>query len=206
MLYKEVLDRKTYSLLNNLQSIPELSKTRLVGGTALALQCGHRVSVDLDLFGEFDSSLPLEMFISQCGNCVIKTGSNRLMQFFEIDGIKVDFVNYSYPWLKPTVIEEEIKLASIEDIAAMKVNAIINRGSKKDFVDLYQLLSIFSLGEIFSFFSQKYNTGNIQTALRSMTYFVDAELETLPKMLCPFDWNIAKNKIKESVRQFESKE
>lgn len=199
MLQKQVVDERTFLLLEKLQSIPELKDLRLVGDTSLALQLGHRISIDLDLFGSFDSSLPLEMFLFDFEN-VNKTGSNRFMQFFEIDGVKVDFVNYNYPWLNEPLIEEGIKLASIEDIAAMKINAIINRGTKKDFIDIDFLLERYSLVQILELYQQKYGVKDYQIALRCLSYFEDAENETMPRMLVKKDWKTIKSDIIERIR------
>lgn len=186
-------------MLKELQAIPELKELRLVGDTSLALQLGHRISIDLDLFGSFDSSLPLEMFLFDFEN-VNKTGSNRFMHFFEIDGVKVDFVNYNYPWLNEPLIEEGIKLASIEDIAAMKINAIINRGTKKDFIDIDFLLERYTLVQILELYQKKYEVKDYQMALRSLSYFEDAENEAMPRMLVKKDWKTIKSDIIEKIR------
>lgn len=186
-------------MLKELQAIPELKELRLVGDTSLALQLGHRISIDLDLFGSFDSPLPFEMFLFDFEN-VNKTGSNRFMQFFEIDGVKVDFVNYNYPWLNEPIIEEGIQLASIEDIAAMKINAIINRGTKKDFIDIDFLLERYSLAQILELYQQKYGVKDYQIALRCLSYFEDAENETMPRMLVKKDWKTIKSDIIEKIR------
>ena len=199
MLQRQVVDEKTFLLLKELQAIPELKELRLVGDASLALQLGHRISIDLDLFGSFDSSLPLEMFLFDFEN-VNKTGSNRFMQFFEIDGVKVDFVNYNYPWLNEPLIEEGIKLASIEDIAAMKINAIIHRGTKKDFIDIDFLLERYSLVQILELYQQKYGVKDYQMALRSLSYFEDAENEAMPRMLVKKDWKTIKSDIIEKIR------
>ena len=199
MPQRQVVDEKTFLLLKELQVIPELKELRLVGDTSLALQLGHRISIDLDLFGSFDSSLPLEMFLFDFEN-VNKTGSNRFMQFFEIDGVKVDFVNYNYPWLNEPLTEEGIKLASIEDIAAMKINAIINRGTKKDFIDIDFLLERYSLAQILELYQQKYGVKDYQIALRCLSYFEDAENETMPRMLVKKDWKTIKSDIIEKIR------
>jgi len=199
VLQRQVVDEKTFLLLKELQAIPELKELRLVGDTSLALQLGHRISIDLDLFGSFDSSLPLEMFLFDFEN-VNKTGSNRFMQFFEIDGVKVDFVNYNYPWLNEPLIEEGIKLASIEDIAAMKINAIINRGTKKDFIDIDFLLERYSLVQILELYQQKYGVKDYQIALRCLSYFEDAENEAMPRMLVKKDWKTIKSDIIEKIR------
>ncbi len=200
MLYKQTVDTKILNILKELQTLPELMEMRLVGGTSLALQIGHRISVDLDLFGIFNSSLPLEMCLTDFNN-VVKTGSNRFMQFFEIDGVKVDFVNYTYPWLGKPVIEEGITLASIEDIAAMKVNAIINRGTKKDFIDMAFLLERYSLLQILDLYQKKYGVQDYQMALRSLTYFEDAELDVMPRMLINKDWKTVKGEILSQIKQ-----
>lgn len=199
MLQRQVVDEKTFLLLKELQAIPELKELRLVGDTSLALQLGHRISIDLDLFGSFDSSLPLEMFLFDFEN-VNKTGSNRFMQFFEIDGVKVDFVNYNYPWLDEPIIEEGITIASIDDIAAMKVNAIINRGTKKDFIDIDFLLERYTLVQILELYQKKYGVKDYQMALRSLSYFEDAENETMPRMLVKKDWKTIKSDIIEKIR------
>lgn len=203
MLQKEAVDEKTFSILQRLQAIPELKNLRLVGGTALALQIGHRISIDLDLFGSFDSSIPLELLLAGF-NKVVKTGANRFMQFFEIDGVKVDFVNYDFPWLKNPILEEKTMLASVEDIAAMKVNAVINRGTKKDFVDIAFLLYQYKLEDILSFYKQKYSVSDYQLALRSLSYFEDAEDDVMPNMLIKKDWDSIKKEILTNLRSLQN--
>ena len=181
-------------------AIEELKCTRLVGGTSLALQIGHRKSDDLDFFGSFNCADDLSEYFSTIP-VVERTGATRSMQFFNLNGIKVDFVNLDYPWLREPVKEGEIRLASLEDIAALKVNAIIGRGTRKDFVDLFFLLQHFSLNEILVFYEEKYgNKANIQMAMRSMVFFDDAESDPMPVMLKPFDWSGAKHKIQSLVR------
>lgn len=202
MLHTETITEKNKNLLQKLMAIEELKKTRLVGGTALALQLGHRISDDLDFFGSFDSACDLSECFSVIQD-VEKTGANRTMQFFNLNGIKVDFINLEYPWIKDVVNIDGVRLASIEDIAALKVNAIIGRGTRKDFVDLFFLLKRFSLKEILSFYEEKYEKkANIQMALRSMVFFDDAESDPMPVMLKPFDWSEAKERIQDAVRQY----
>jgi hypothetical protein len=104
-------------------------------------------------------------------------------------------VNYPYPWLKPALNVDGLSLATIEDIAAMKLAAIAGRGSKKDFIDLYFILQRFSLKEILTFYSKKYHDGSVFLVLRSITYFDDAEEELMPKMLINISWNEIKRTI-----------
>ena len=195
MFFYETIDPKTLGLLIKLQSEDSFVNLRLVGGTALALQIGHRISIDLDLFGELKGD------IISLSNTLIKLGQTKLIQqtenihIFTIDEIKVDIVNFPYPWLKPTVNIDNLSVASIEDIAAMKLAAITGRGSKKDFIDIYFILKQFSLKEILELYSEKYPDGSIFLVLRSLAYFDDAEEEPMPKMLINISWQEVKRVI-----------
>lgn len=202
MLHTDVITDKTLVLLKTLMAVKELEQTRLAGGTALALQIGHRKSDDLDFFGLFDCDRDLSEVLPPAMN-IERTGSSRTIQFYNINGIKTDFVRYEYPWLKEEVTEGNIRLASLEDIAALKVNAIIGRGTRKDFIDLYYLLRMFPLRDILSFYTEKYGKkSNIQLALRSLVYFDDAESEPMPYLLGDFDWAEAVKTISSEVRRF----
>ena len=202
MLHLEAVEPGTLALLRRIQALPFMSRTRLVGGTALALQLGHRISVDLDFFGEWTPLAELESVLSECGRLRVKTAGENKLQFFELDGVKVDCVTYSdFPWIDDSVIEGGVVLAGLGDIAAMKINAITNRGTRKDFIDVCFLLERFSLSEILTFFRKKYPKSFLMLALRSLLYFDDAEAEPMPRMLMPFDWEAAKAKITQEVRK-----
>ena len=200
MLQYQTIEPGTLQLLKSLQAIPLLQGLRLVGGTALALQLGHRKSVDLDLFGDISAEgieirNALEEHFSVS---VIKESKN--IKIYQIDGIKVDIVNYSrYPWIENPVEEDCITLAGIKDIAAMKVAAIIGRGTKKDFIDMNRLLQIFSLKEILDMYMQKYPDGSLFIALKSLAYFEDAEADPMPFMFDDADWGIVKANIREAI-------
>lgn len=204
MLHLETIAPETRDLLVAIQSLPELSETRLVGGTALALQLGHRVSVDLDIFGKWDYSLNLFDLFSAIGTVEkLNATPNGRMAFLYINGIKVDCVAYdNYPWLSPPIEENGIRLADIKDIGAMKINAIVNRGTRKDFIDLVRLLDDYSLKDVIAWYQEKYPEANSALAVRSLSYFEDAELMPLPRMLISFDWDMAKKRITTAVRQF----
>ncbi|HEY6063386.1 MAG TPA: nucleotidyl transferase AbiEii/AbiGii toxin family protein, partial [Chitinophagaceae bacterium] len=104
-------------------TVPLFSSLRLVGGTAMALQTGHRKSVDLDFFGtQFLEELELTATLSSLGSVTWLNKSNNIKSLL-VNGIKVDFVNYSYPWLAGIVKEEDLRLSAIKDIAAMKLAA-----------------------------------------------------------------------------------
>ena len=151
MLSYQTVEPHTLELLRLLMEPPLLRQTRLVGGTALALQYGHRSSVDLDLFGRVEATTEeLSHVLSQMGDVTL-FGQSKMIKGFAVDGVRIDIVNYSYPWLEAAVTEDGLRLASPADIAAMKIYAIENRGSRKDFIDMYFLLKHYSLEEILSF-------------------------------------------------------
>ncbi|MCC5931150.1 MAG: nucleotidyl transferase AbiEii/AbiGii toxin family protein [Cyclobacteriaceae bacterium] len=192
--YKAVLPL-TLELLKNIQSNPYFNGLRLAGGTGLALQIGHRHSVDLDFFGQaiFDMTELLDE-LSKLGK-VETIKSSKVIKIFFINDIKVDFVTYTYPWLDSPLIKNGITIASAMDIAAMKIAAITNRGTKKDFWDLYFLLQQFTLEEILSFYKRKYTDGSEFLAIKSLIYFEDAELEEDPIGIFPAKWDIIKAHI-----------
>jgi Nucleotidyl transferase AbiEii toxin, Type IV TA system len=199
MLHLEAVTSDTMALLRRIQALPELKQTRLAGGTALALQLGHRLSIDLDIFGTWDEQLDLTSLLSACGKAEKTAGKTRL-QFFEIDGIKVDFITYSADWLVDPLEENGIRCAGIPDIAAMKLEAVNNRGSRKDFMDLAFLLELFTLPQMLKFYKQKYPAGSEYLILRSLVFFDDAEEEPMPVMLKPMNWDTAKACIQNAVR------
>lgn len=198
MLFLQTVEPATLALLKRLQSSPFLSGTRLVGETALALQIGHRTSVDLDLFGSWSPQDRLQAAVETCGKAVRQGGQGR-MQFYRVDGVKVDFVTYTAPWLDPPVVEDGLRLAGLRDIAAMKLFAIANRGSRKDFVDVWFLLSRFRLEEMVAWFREKFPDAALFAVFRSLVYFDDAESDFPPHMLAPFDWEKAKADIRAAV-------
>ena len=201
MLHSETVAAGTLDLLRELQSMPEMTGLRLVGGTALALHLGHRKSVDLDLFGAFDPSFSMRSRALERGH-VADGPESGTVQSLRIDGVKVDFVNYPYGWLQEPVSGNGISLAGLRDIAAMKLSAAANRGRKKDFVDVSFLLDVFSLGEMFGFYMDKFKVSEFSFALRGLTYFDDAETDPMPEMVVPASWDGIKRKIETAVRAF----
>lgn len=192
MLYLETVESSTLELLKKLQQLPVLEQTRLVGGTALALQLGHRKSIDLDFFGTVDCEAEyLRESIAGIASLTILKESPHI-HIYIVDGIKVDIVNYKYPWLDDVVVEQGLRLASVSDIAAMKITAIIGRGTKKDFIDIAFLLHHFSLEEILHFYAAKYNDSSVFMAMKSLAYFDDAEADPMPDMFVNQSWQQVK--------------
>lgn len=195
MLHLETVEPRTLGLLKRLMQLPALQNFDLVGGTALALQIGHRKSVDLDLFTpeDFDTVLLLselkETFAIK-PNIVQK---NTLLCL--IDEIKVDFVKFSEPNLEPLLVEETIRMKSIKDIACMKFAALLGRSTKKDYYDIYFLLQRFTLEEMLEWFKRKTNQTTVIHIIRSMGYFDEAEITQTPELLIPVEWDEVKRVI-----------
>jgi predicted nucleotidyltransferase component of viral defense system len=177
---------------------------RLVGGTSLALQYGHRQSVDLDFFGQLTVSQDdILSMMERMGSYRLRNRTNSILQLI-VDGVMVDIVDYSrYPWIDDPVCHEGVSLASPKDIAAMKINAIEGRGSRKDFIDIYLLLQHYSMDDLLAFYSQKYPNYSIFRALLSLTYFDDAESEAMPIMFIPDTWDDIKAHISATVSKYQ---
>lgn len=172
----------------------------LAGGTACALQIGHRVSLDLDFFTdkEFSTDNVLNQLSKLPGFKLDETEKWTILGSFP--KVKFSYFYYRYPLIKKTASFYQINLASLEDIAAMKIDAICSRGTKRDFIDLYFLIKKFSLEKILKFYDKKYDrlSNNIVHIMRSLDYFADADPQDSPKMLIPVSW--------EEVKKFFQKE
>lgn len=147
------------------------------------------MSIDLDFFGNIEEdSIAIKEILHNIGPIsVFKETSN--IKIYTVNGIKVDFVNYKYPWIDAVIEKDGLRLASPKDIAAMKINAIEGRGTKKDFIDMYFLLQHYTLEDILTFYANKYPENSLFRALMSLTYFEDAEKQLMPKMFSKIEWN-----------------
>ncbi len=201
MLHKQAVSPKLLELISNLMQVEAFKDFNLVGGTSLALQIGHRLSIDIDLFGVSEiNEIEFNEELSQLGTIhLLKKSKNILI--YNVDGIKVDFVNYKYPLLENPKTINSIRMVSLKDIGAMKLNAISGRGSRKDFIDLYFLLNYFSLRELLDFYNEKYADGSEFLVIKSLQYFEDAESEELPEMIIPFVWEELKTKIRNEANK-----
>lgn len=200
MLQTNTILPGTLDLLIRMMSNPHLDSFTLVGGTALALQIGHRISVDLDFFG--DQEIESDQFFElthQLGDVQLMSKSSNIL-VLNINGIKVDFVNYRYRFIKNPIILENVRLASLEDIGAMKLAAITGRGKKRDFYDLFFLLKHFTLSELMKFYCEKYPDGSDFLVMRSLTYFSDAEKDENPRMILPIEWEKVKMDLLNEVK------
>ena len=132
MLFYNTIHSETLELLKKLQSEDVFSDLRLVGGTSLALQLVHRISVDLDLFGNLQiDKVELNKILTKLAQIELLQETENI-HIYNIENIKVDFVNYHYPWLKPDIRVDGLSLASIEDIAAIN-GGNYRKGKQKRF-------------------------------------------------------------------------
>jgi len=203
-MFRTVLSKNAYdalALLGKSKVLPK--KTFLAGGTALALQIGHRISQDFDFFTPTSfKSEELINKLNQIGSFTLteKQFKDTLLGLF--NGVKFSIFLYPYPLIDKPTNYLGIDLASLKDIAAMKLAAIMDRGTKRDFIDLYFLVKKnISLDEMFVFYDKKFNAleSNLYGLLKSLTYFDDAEDSAMPEMLKKASWEEVKNFFKEEV-------
>ena len=175
----------------------------LAGGTAVALRFGHRRSEDFDWFAPALSRPDaLQSALQAEGLSLQETQIEAGTVISRIDGVKISFFEYRYPVLgSPDQWSEyDTLIASVRDLAAMKLLAVAQRGLRKDFVDVYELLqSGVVLRGMLEDFREKFKTDSI-SALRGLTYFDDAETEPMPEMLKPLDWRELRVALEQAVR------
>ena len=197
MLQTRTVEPRTLGLLKRLMEWEQLNMFHLVGGTALALQIGHRASIDLDLFTEvsFDKAAVLDVLNDNFSSVVLEAeGTSMLVT--SISDVKVDFVRMAYPTLFTPLVVEGVRMLDMRDIAPMKLKAIVQRGSKKDFYDIFFLLNYLPLDEILALFMQKFKQEEIFHVIKSLTYFDDAEQYADPVV---FDKTITWSAVKETM-------
>lgn len=175
MLQLNALRPDTLDVLRKAMAEPMLDDFVLVGGTGLALHLGHRVSEDIDLFQweKFDVDFLLNE-LSQKFQFSVKLKTPIGAHLF-INHVKTDLVYFPVKPIREVIHENGIRLLSVEDIAPMKLNAIANRGAKKDFYDLYFLLQQFSIFQLIDLFKEKFTTQDVFGLSRSLNFFEDAE-------------------------------
>jgi len=179
-----VIRPATLKLLKKLSTDSRLDEHFLVGGTALALQFGHRLSIDLDLFTlkEFEADHLQQYLENAYGFTVSDKFTNGLMGF--IEGIKVDLIRHAYPLVEPMISEPPIRMAHALDISAMKLNAISGNGTRvKDFYDMYTLLEHHPLTDMLGAYVKKYPNSGVHIATKSLAYFDDIDFEREPALM-----------------------
>jgi predicted nucleotidyltransferase component of viral defense system len=208
MLHYNTVEPETLAVLKKLLSIPELKGFSLVGGTALSLKYGHRLSVDLDLFshseGKFEKDIIIDALRREFGSDFVPELSQAKWAIFSfIKDIKIDIVSYPHNIIRSVDMAGGIRMYSTEDIIAMKFNAILGRGKKKDFWDVAELLQHFDLEDMLSFHREKYPEQMLLISIPSaLTYFTDAEESENPVSLKGQTWQSVKKIISQKVSDY----
>ena len=209
MLCKDpfIIDPKTFSLIQEIQSLEIFKDFYLVGGTALALKLGHRNSIDIDLFTQNEfSTEEIKAYLSNKNDVIISFERNNTLMCY-INSIKSDFIRHNYPFVKNPITEEGITFLSLEDICAMKLNAIVQSGKRlKDFIDIYFLLEHFSINEMLNFYEIKYPNSNKMIALKGLDYFEDIDVNLdPPRLKKPLPLSKIKKRIIEGILHLNKK-
>src|SRR3989344_2078389 len=207
VFYPNILNQKQVKTLAPLSFLEKLG-FYLAGGTALALQIGHRTSLDFDFYNPKHFSAP-DLYSEIQKN--FKEKAKKISQqkdtlFCNVNGVDLSFFWYQYSHITRPVTYQCITLASLEDIAAMKLVAAGHRPAKRDYIDIFYLLKKFSLEEIFTFAHKKYANFNSYLSQRALAYFEDLEdpKQRSHKVLDPnFSWPEAKKKIFAEVKKYQ---
>lgn len=194
------LPKKQISVLRSLGVEMTARGFYLAGGTALAIHLSHRISVDLDWFtpNSFADGMILAQSLRNSNvNLEIEQVSPGTLHG-SVNGVRVTFLQYQYPLLNPIEHWNEMScpLASLEDLACMKLSAVAQRGARKDFCDIYALgKNVFSLSQMLGFYKKKFSIKDIGSVLYGLVYFDDAESERMPRMLLDVSWREIRNTI-----------
>jgi predicted nucleotidyltransferase component of viral defense system len=206
MLHIETVEPRTLSVLKRLMEVKELSNFSLVGGTALSLKYGHRISIDLDLFyhKKFDQEIIIKSLIKKFGKGYSTESRNTKWGIFcYIEGVKVDIVYHPHPLIGAIEMVDGIRMYSDEDIIAMKLNAILGRGKKKDFWDLHELLQHYPLQKMSELHEAKFPQQNLLITIpQAITYFTDADESETPISLKKQTWEKVKKEIQKKVSEY----
>ncbi len=205
MLHYKTIDEKLHSTLKQLMQIEELSNFYLAGGTNLSLIYGHRKSVDIDLWHEtyFENGVVEDVLLSRFS----KSGVRNLKRFpfgitCEVNEVKVDLMRWDEPFLDKPNLVDGIRMLHTRDIFAMKLNAVAGRAAKKDFLDISQLLTDYSLNEGIELFKKKYPYQDETSVIKRITFFDSADTEIDPILFNGYTWNSAKDKIQKAFDDY----
>lgn len=201
---EEIISKETRGNLETLKRSNVLMDFYLAGGTGLALQLKHRLSLDLDFFTSKEiNTKNLIQKLKNLGKLSIeKETKDTLICRFR--GTRISFLRYDYPRLFNLKRIAGIRVADSRDIGCMKIDAVSSRGTKRDFVDLFFLCQkIISFEKLLRLFKRKYKKVdyNMMHILKSLSYFEDAEREPMPKMIIPADWEKIKRFFRKEIKK-----
>lgn len=202
----ETIESRMRDLLDQIGQCSFASRFYLAGGTALALQIGHRRSVDLDFFSQTDEVKPethreiLDALHSLNPTLVERAFGNLVLS---VHGVSVGFFSYGYPLVGQTLSVENVMLASVADIGLMKLDALITRGSRKDFYDVYFIARQIPLDELLKLGQTKYPMVRDFPFMvfKNMILFDNADRDAQPDLLITTDWGAVKKFLIEQEKQ-----
>lgn len=203
-LHYETISSELKEIIKTVSKNTYFDSFRLFGGTALSLQIGHRISTDADFVSEKSFDRDDLIFETQKlfqGN-VKNIRQNNVGVYMEIDAIKVDFVSWNNPFIREDLVIDDIRLMHKSEIVATKLNAVLNRGEKKDYVDIAVMLNELSLREMFNVFKEKYGFVDEMQLIKYLCSYSDIDFQPQPNMLIDFDWTKAKEVIKQSIEKY----
>lgn len=210
-MFEEVLPKKAKEFLAVLGKSALLKDVYLAGGTALALQIGHQISVDFNFFTskEFDEKILVQQIRKQLPDFQAERIAWRTILGY-INTTRFSLFFYEYPVLFATHKFLGVNVADIRDIAPMKVASIADRGTKRDFIDLYFIFAIkkiLTLEEAMKLYDKKFKVlqQNKVHILKSLVYFEDAEKEKMPKMIESVDWKTVKRFFEKETMNLSKK-
>jgi len=205
MLHKETVTPGTLDLIQRLMNDQQLNSFYLVGGTALSLRIGHRLSIDIDLFSsaDFDGDV-LAIYLKNNYDAVVKHHKANYVSG-SIGDVDFDFISHKYPSIKPIETIDGIRMMSNADISAMKINAIVNSGQRiKDFIDVHYLLKEMPLNDILEHYCEKYPNVEVGTATSSLSYHGDIDF-SVPVMLMDnkLKWKDIETSLKNALADYK---
>ena len=203
MLHLKTITPTLQKIIQTVATTPELSLFRLVGGTALSLYLGHRVSVDADFFSEnaFDKREIEQIILRVFPDCE-KVSETAYGFTWVYEDVKIDFYDWKVRFLNPATLTENMKLASLPDIAAYKLDAVVGRKTEKDYRDVAQLLEVFTLSEMIKFYQQKFPYNNARIVLDHLTVVAQIERDASIIEIIERDWTNVVEKINEATNLY----
>lgn len=202
-LHDESLPLQQQETLRELGETAEQFGFYLGGGTAVAIHLGHRQSLDLDWFTVASIENPMDLAQQiQRRSVNLRVGSvQRGTLHGEVNGVRVSFLEFGYPPLQPTLSwpKYRCQIASLEDLATMKLLAVAQRGTKKDFVDVFAIgRNRLPLSDMLALYQERFSIGDKSRVVYSLCYFEDAESDPMPKML----WTVTWDEVRETIRSW----
>lgn len=211
-LYLNTVSDLLWSSLKQLMLIEEFNSFRIVGGTSLSLQLGHRKSIDIDLFtdaeyGSIDFSI-LEAkliktfsYVDTTSVDLVGMGKSYFIGNNENELVKLDLF-YTDPFVFPYILEQNVRFSSIEEVAAMKFEIVGNGGRKKDFWDIHELLESYTLDEMIEFYLKRNPYGySKDELLMKVVDFTNAEDDFTPNCYREKVWELIKLDIEKLVKK-----